>query len=133
MREAKERKEGESVCVCVWWVRGEILFEAKKGRRDRERERKIDNHFKHILSSLSLDPYVSETEKKVVTVVATEDSKQMMCLNRLVVKVPAGDTGARAGLVFITNKDPTSEELSKQLEQYDSWTAEDYSKFLKER
>lgn len=76
---------------------------------------------------------MSETEKKVVTVVATEDSKQMMCLNRLVVKVPAGDTGARAGLVFVTNKDPTSEELSKQLEQYDSWTAKDYSKFLKER
>ena len=39
--EGSKGKEGrrECVCLCVWWVRGEILFEAKKGRRERERGR----------------------------------------------------------------------------------------------
>lgn len=57
----------------------------------------------------------------------------MLKLTRLLVKVPAGDNGAQAGMLFITNDDPTSEELTKQLEQYDTWTSEDYSKFLNER
>lgn len=82
---------------------------------------------------MSLDPYISETGKKVVTVVITEDSKHIMKLTRLAVKVPAGDFGARAGLVFLTTEDPTSEELTKRLEQYDAWTSEDYNKFVKER
>ena len=62
-----------------------------------------------------------------------EDSKHIMKPTRLSVKVPAGDYGARAGFIFLTNKDPTTEEVRKRLEQYDSWTSEDYSKFEKER
>ena len=69
----------------------------------------------------------------MVTVVVSEESKHIMKPNRLVVKVPAGDTGARAGLVFVVNEDPTSEELTKQLEQYDNWTADDYHKFQNEK
>ena len=82
---------------------------------------------------LHVDPYISEVGKKVVTMVTVEESKHMMKLTKLLVKVPAGDNGARAGLLFITNDDPTGEELTKQLEQYDTWTSEDYSKFLNER
>jgi hypothetical protein len=62
-----------------------------------------------------------------------EESKQIMKLTRVRVKVPAGDSGARAGLLFITNQDPTGEELTKKLEQYDGWTAEDYNKFKNEK
>lgn len=86
-----------------------------------------------LICFILLDPYISEMGKKVVTVVTAEESKHMMKLTRLLVKVPAGDNGARAGLLFITNEDPTTEELTKQLEQYDTWTSEDYSKFLNER
>ena len=63
----------------------------------------------------------------------SEDSKQLVKLTRLTVKVPAGDTGARAGLVLVTNEDPTGEELTKKLELFDSWTLEDYNSFLNER
>ena len=56
-----------------------------------------------------------------------------MKLMRVHVKVPAGDNGARAGLLFVTNQEPTSEELTKKLELYDGWTAEDYNKFKKEK
>ena len=57
-----------------------------------------------------------------------------MKLTRVHVKVPAGDNGARAGLLFVANQDPTSgEELTKKLEQYNGWTAEDYNKFKKEK
>ena len=80
-----------------------------------------------------LDPYISETGKKVVTVTVTEESKLIMKLTKLLVKVPAGDNGARAGLVFVTNDDPTSEESIKKLEQFDSWTLEDYSKYSSTR
>lgn len=65
--------------------------------------------------------------------VATEESKQIMKLTRVHVRVPAGDNGARAGLLFITNQDPTSEELTKKLEQFNGWTAEDYNKFKQEK
>lgn len=69
----------------------------------------------------------------MVTLVATEESKQLMKLMRIHVRVPAGDNGARAGLLFITNQELSSEELTKKLEQYDGWTAEDYNKFKKEK
>ena len=69
----------------------------------------------------------------MVTVITTEESKQIMKLTRVHVKVPAGDTAARAGLVFLTNEDPTSEEMTKKLEQFDKWTTEDYDKYMKEK
>ncbi len=81
----------------------------------------------------SPDPYISESGKEVVTLVVTEESKQIMKLTRVHTKVPAGDSGARAGLLFITTKDPTSEEFTKKLECYDGWTAKDYNKFKKEK
>ena len=80
------------------------------------------------------DPYISESGKEVVTLVVMEESKQIMKLTRVHVKVPAGDNGARAGLLFVANQDPTSgEELTKKLEQYNGWTAEDYNKLKKEK
>lgn len=69
----------------------------------------------------------------MVTLVAMDESKQVMKLSRVLVTVPAGDSGARAGLLFVTNQDTTGEELTKKLERYDGWTAEDYNKFKKEK
>ena len=86
-----------------------------------------------LYNTFSPDPYISELGKEVITLVVTEESKQIMKLTRVHMKVPAGDNGARAGLLFITSQDPTSEELTKKLEQYDGWTAEDYKKFKKEK
>ena len=80
-----------------------------------------------------IEPYISESGKEVVTVVVMDESKQIMKLSRVHVTVPAGDTGARAGLLFLVNDDPTGKELTKKLEQYDGWTAEDYNKFKKEK
>ena len=80
-----------------------------------------------------IEPYISESGKEVVTVVVMDESKQIMKLSRVHVTVPAGDTGARAGLLFLVNDDPTGKELTKKLEQYNGWTAEDYNKFKKEK
>lgn len=50
---------------------------------------------------------------------------------RGVVKVQPGDQGARAGLVFMFNQDPTDE--MERLEQYDGWGGEDYQRLQRER
>ena len=53
---------------------------------------------------------------------------------RGVVKVQPGDQGARAGLVFVFNQDPTAEEgVMERLEQYDGWGVEDYQRLQRER
>lgn len=80
---------------------------------------------------LSTDCYVSADGKKIVNVVLREEGRLVMRVVRGVVKVQPGDQGARAGLVFVFNQDPTEE--MERLEQYDGWGEEDYQKLQRER
>lgn len=65
--------------------------------------------------------------------VLREEGKLVMRVVRGVVKVQPGDQGARAGLVFLFNQDPTEGDVMERLEQYDGWGAEDYQRLQKER
>lgn len=66
--------------------------------------------------------------------VLREEGRLVMRVVRGVVKVQPGDQGARAGLVFVFNQDPTAEEgVMERLEQYDGWGVEDYQRLQRER
>ena len=77
---------------------------------------------------------MSEEGKKVVNVVLRGEEDRLLEVGRAVVKVPAGDQGAKAGLLFVFDAaDPSAEGLLDPASKYDSWTAEDYDKLQKER
>ena len=69
--------------------------------------------------------YLSEKDKKVVTVTAKSESNQLLCVTRLKVKVQSGDQGAQGGLIFLIEEDP-SKLGEERLKAFESWTAEDY-------
>lgn len=73
--------------------------------------------------------YISEKDKKIVTIVAKEDSDLLITVTRLKVKVQPGDQGAKAGVVLLSKMDPTTEKLAEKLKTFDSWTADDYKNF----
>ena len=84
-------------------------------------------------SFLSADCYVSADGKKIINIVLREEGRLVMRVVRGVVKVQPGDQGARAGLVFLFNQDPTEGDVMERLEQYDGWGAEDYQRLQRER
>lgn len=53
------------------------------------------------------------------------ESKQLMCITKIKIRVQSGDQGAKAGLVLMSEQDPASLEEDK-LKAFDSWTAEDF-------
>ena len=81
-----------------------------------------------LLASLRLSPtecYLSEKDKKTVTVTAKSETNQHLCVTRLKVKVQSGDQGAQGGLIFLTEEDPST-FAEEKLKAFESWTEEDY-------
>ena len=68
-----------------------------------------------------------------MNVVLREEGKMLVRLMRGFVKVQLGDQGARAGLVFLLDRDPTEEGLMEQLEQYNTWGLDEYEALQSKR
>ena len=54
-----------------------------------------------------------------------QSSSQIMHVTKFLIRVQSGDQGAKAGLVFLTDEDPSTFEGEK-LEAFSAWTAESY-------
>ena len=80
-----------------------------------------------ILYSLGTS-YISDTGHKVVNLVVHEESSQLMKVSKISIKVEVGDHRPKAVIVFLTSTNPTEEGRKEKLEQYDTWTAEDFQK-----
>ncbi len=68
-----------------------------------------------------------------MTVTAEEENKHLISVTKVKVKVQTGEQGPKAGLVFLSTSDVTSEAFSEQLKAFDEWTREDYIKLDQKR
>jgi hypothetical protein len=75
--------------------------------------------------SISLDCYISDQGKKVVTVTAKLESDQSMSVMKVKVKAQNSDQGVKAGLVLLSDVNPATMDADK-LAAFDDWTAETF-------
>ena len=84
----------------------------------------VSNHCCVLL--FQLEPYMSAENNLVVAVSCQEESKHLMTITRLKVDVKLSESGARAGLVFLSSEDLASTKHKEEMDKFNSWTREDY-------
>lgn len=74
---------------------------------------------------LSLECYISDKDRKVVTATARMESDHLMCVTKVIVGVPVSDQAVKSGLVLLSKVDPATLGEDR-LAAFDDWTLETY-------